>query len=65
VNTVRFDRVAGENGRPELLPVVDGTLPADRVERYEADRRFDVVGGYGPVWLDPARRAAELAAPGR
>jgi hypothetical protein len=58
VNTVRFDRVVGEGGRPELLPVVDGVSLADLVEGYEAERGFDVVGGYGPVWLTPA--AAEL-----
>jgi hypothetical protein len=58
VHTVRFDRVAGDGGRPELLPVVDGVSLAELVERYEADRGFDVVGGYGPVWLD--RAAVEL-----
>jgi len=62
VNAVRFDRIVGEGGRPELLPVVDGVSLADLVERYEAERGFDVVGGYGPIWLD--RAAAELLASG-
>jgi hypothetical protein len=64
VNTVRFERLVSDGGRPELLPVVDGVSLADLVERYEAERGFDVVGGYGPVWLDP-KLAERLRRPDR
>lgn len=41
------------DGHVEVTPTVDGVPLTDLVEAYEADQRFDVVGGYGglvPAW---------------
>lgn len=41
------------DGHVEVTPTVDGVSLTDLVEAYEADQRFDVVGGYGglvPAW---------------
>ena len=58
-STVRFEPRFGECAG--ALPFVDGEALTDLVTAYEAERGFDVVGGYAPAPLDLGHASVDPA----